>query len=72
MSVKDKYIKGISLVVDGKMTKEELFELFEEHLTEKNNEISLLSKALEDERNKYHHLLSEVSKAASEHKKIYG
>ena len=72
MALKDIYTNAIDKVVNGDLTKEELWEIFEEHinilkhLNEKNEkEISNLNR-------KYEHLLKQTKEAYDEHKRVCG
>jgi len=72
MALKDIYINAIDKVINGKLTKEELWEVFEEHLDIKTNENNRLNKALDNVNRKYEHLLSQTKEAYEEHKRVFG
>ena len=71
MAIKDTYTKAINFVLNGEMTKEELVEVIEEHLSFKQSEVSKAYKLVNEYRQKYLDLLSRVNKAHEEHKKIF-
>jgi hypothetical protein len=68
MAIKDIYKEAIQSVVNGKMTDEDLWELFNEHLTNKQNELERVNKALDNINKKYNNLLKLISKAYKEFK----
>lgn len=72
MALKDIYIKAIDKVIKGELSKEELWEVFEEHLDIKTNENNRLSKALDNVNRKYKHLLVQTKEAYEEHKRVCG
>ena len=72
MGVREIYLKAVQSVIDGNMKPEELYELFEEHLSNKQIEYDRVSKALENVNKKYTALLSNVAKAYEDFKKSAG
>lgn len=72
MALKDIYTNAIDKVIKGDLTKEELWEVFEEHLDIKTNENNRLSKALNNVNRKYEHLLNQTKEAYEEHKRVCG
>ena len=72
MALKDIYTNAIDKVIKGDLTKEELWEVFKEHLDIKTNENNRLGKALDNVNRKYEHLLSQTKEAYEEHKRVCG
>jgi hypothetical protein len=72
MAIKDIYKEAIQSVVNGKMTDEELWGLFNEHLTNKQNELERVNKALDNINKKYNNLLKLISEAYKEFKEQNG
>lgn len=72
MALKDIYTNAIQKVIDGTLKKEELWEVFEDHLRiEKDRNEELVQKCAEYEK-RYKHLLEQVNSAHKEHEKIFG
>lgn len=72
MALKDIYTNVIQNVIDGILKKEELWEVFEEHLRiEKDRNEELVKRCAEYE-NRYMHLLKQVNSAHKEHEKLFG
>ena len=72
MALKDIYTNAIQKVIEGTLKKEELWEVFEEHLKiEKDRNEELVQKCAEYEK-RYKHLLEQVNTAHKEHEKLFG
>jgi hypothetical protein len=72
MALRDIYNRAIQDVIDGNMTKDDLWEIFSEQIEHRVNENKKLTTELEKCENKYHNLLTKVSKAYEDHKKEIG
>lgn len=72
MALKDIYTNAIQKVIDGTLKKEELWEVFEDHLRiEKDRNAELAQKCAEYEK-RYKHLLEQVNSAHKEHERLFG
>ena len=72
MALKDIYTNAIQKVIEGTLKKEELWEVFEEHLKiEKDRNEELIQKCAEYEK-RYKHLLEQVNTAHKNHEKLFG
>ena len=70
MGLKDIYHRAMGSVIAGKMSKDDLWEIFEEHITDLKRGNKKLSDNLDNVTRKYEHLLEQVNNAHKEHKKL--
>ncbi len=71
MTLKEIYTEAIQKVIDGTLKKEELWDVFEEHILFRQKENEKLAKKCDEYEAKYKHLLGQVNSAHEEHKKHF-
>lgn len=67
MAIKDIYLNAIQEVIDGKMSKEDLYDVMEEHFKVLNDKINKLEK----KSHQYEVALSEIKKTYDDQKKYF-
>jgi len=71
MAREDIYKKAFQSLLDGKLTKQELWELITEHFDWLDSDNQKLQKSLDECRRKYEHLLKQVNESHKEHEKLF-
>ena len=71
MDREDIYKKAFQSLLDGKLTKQELWELITEHFNWLDSDNKKLQKSLDEYRSKYEHLLKQVNEAHKEHERFF-
>lgn len=71
MSVKSIYTKAIDQVIDGTLKKEELCELFIDHLKIVEDRNKELTKTIDDYKDKYYTLLHWLNSVHDQHELIF-
>lgn len=65
------YKKAFQSLLDGKLTKQELWELITEHFNWLDSDNKKLQESLDEYRSKYEHLLKQVNEAHKEHERLF-
>ncbi len=71
MAREDIYKKAFQSLIDSKLTKQDLWEILDEHFKWLDSDNKKLKKSLDNYRSKYEHLLDLVNNAHEEHKKLF-
>lgn len=71
MTRKDIYLRAFDSLLNGKLSKDELWEVLDEHFQMLDDDKKKTQLNLNDYRNKYEHLLKAVNEAYEAHKKYF-
>lgn len=70
MALKEIYQRAMDSVIEGKMSKDDLWEIFDEHITDLKRSHGVLNDEFNKVTKKYEHLLEQVNEAHKKHKEL--